>query len=165
MKKYYYRLIPQFISIIKQNIPERISYLNLLILIAKSIHIGPYIKLILENIKNLFLNSKDISVLNLLMDLIKEIMSKQDIYIYYPIIVTILLKKIDSSFHKKFLRKSSLTDNKLKTSLSKSIQETEFNCTFFPKFFEILDVMSNKYRNYFFLFLMDYQIIPIYIKN
>ena len=163
MKKYYYRLIPQFISIIKQNIPERISYLNLLILIAKSIHIGPYIKLILENIKNLFLNSKDISVLNLLMDLIKEIMSKQDIYIYYPIIVTILLKKIDSSFHKKFLRKSSLTDNKLKTSLSKSIQKTEFNCTFFPKFFEILDVMSNKYRNYFFLFLP--KIINCFIIN
>ena len=162
MKKYYYRLIPKFTNIVKKDIPERIPYLKLLILIAKSLFIGPYIKLLVEDIKSLILNSQDLSFFNLLLDLLKEIVDKNDVYIYFPLLITTLLTKMERSIKKAATRKTSRSESSIKTS-SKSTFLSQINTTILNKFFEILDIMNNKYRNYFVLFLP--KVINYFINN
>ena len=162
IRKYFYRLIPRFISIIKMNIPERISYLKLLILIAKTSFINPYIKLLLENIKSLILSIQDLSLFNILLDFIKEIVEKSDVYIYFPLIISTLLNKMEKSLKKNSLRKISRSDNSIK-SLSKNYQYTDTNLTILNKFFDVLDIMNDKYRKYFLLFLP--QVINFFIAT
>ena len=152
MKKYYYRLIPKFINIIKKDIPEKNSYLKLLILITKSRYIIPYIKLLVDDVKILILSTQDLVFFNLLLDLLKEIVEKNDIYIYFPLILSTLLKKMEKALKKTSLRKASRSDNSLK-SLAKFYQNADINIAILNKFFELLDIMNSKYRKYFLLFL------------
>ena len=161
MRKHYYRLIPKFIAIIKKE-TEKFSYLKLLILISKSNFINPYVKLILVEFKNLIINEQNFDFLILLLDLLKEIAQKNDVYIYFPLIITILLRKIDLSFNKTVFRKSSRSENSYK-ALTKSFQLGDINLAIFNNFFEILDIMNNKYRNYFLLFLP--KITSYFINN
>ena len=161
MRKHYYRLIPKFINIIKKGI-ERTSYLKLLILISKSNFINPYIKLILSEIKSLIIDETNFDFLLLLLDLLKELTQKNDTYIFFPLIITILLRKIDLSFKKTILRKASRSENSLR-ALTKNTQNGEINFAIFNNFFEILDIMNNKYRNYFLLFLP--KITSYFINN
>ena len=167
MRKYYYKLIPKFMSIIKKDIPEKISYLKLLILIAKFFFIVPYIKLLLVDIKILILNTKDLIFFDLLLELLKEIVQKRDIYIYYPLILSTLLKRTEKILKKTYFRRGSRSDNSLK-SFAKSYQNTDTNITILNKCFEIIDIMNNRYRHYFLLFLpklINYCIINGLIDN
>ena len=161
MRKHYYRLIPKFLNIIRKE-TERNSYLKLLILISKSNFINPYIKLILMEIYNLIINETNLDFLILLLDLLKEIIQKNDVYIYYPQIITVLLRKIDLSFKKSALRKSSRSESSLR-ALTRNSQYGEINLTIFNNFFEILDIMNNKYRKFFLLFLP--KITSYFINN
>ena len=152
IRRYYYRLIPKFTNIIKKEYPEKISYLKILILIINAGYINPYVKLILEDLKLLIINTKDLVFFDLLLDLLKEIVEKCEVYIYYPFIISILLRKINLSFKKAVIRRASRSENSLKSSI-KNNQHPDINVTILNKFFEILDIMNNKYRNYFILFL------------
>ena len=152
MRKYYYRLIPKFLRIIKMDIPERNSYLELLILISKSDYIIPYVKLVLEDIKTLIINTKDLTLLDLLLDLLKTIADKNDVYIYFPLILSTILRKTENSIKKPISRRTSRSDSLVK-SVSKNYVNSFINVNVLNKFFEILDIMNNKYRKYFLLFL------------
>ena len=152
IRKYFYRLIPKILSIVKKDVPEKNSYLKLLIIITKNIFINPYIKLLLEDIKTLILNNKDLEFFKILLELLKEIVSKNDVYIYFPLIISTILRKSDLALKKTKFRKTSKSDSSLK-SLAKNNQNPDINISILNNIFEILDIMCEKYRNYFLLFL------------
>ena len=149
------------------DIPERNSYLELLILISKSDNIIPFVKLLLENIKTLIINTKDLNFLDLLLDLLKTIAEKNDVYIYFPLILSTILRKSEQSLKKPTSRRTSRSDS-LKKSNPKNNLNLNININLLNKFFEILDIMNNKYRKYFLLFLpkiINYAIMTGLIDN
>ena len=87
---------------------------------------------------------------------------KSDVYIYFPLIISTLLNKMEKSLKKNSLRKISRSDNSIK-SLSKNYQYTDTNLTILNKFFDVLDIMNDKYRKYFLLFLP--QVINFFIAT
>ena len=149
MAKYYHQLIPKFLKIIKSDAKENISYIKLLILITKSSFIYPYMKLILAEIETIFLRNNEIKIINSLMDLLKQIMSYPDTYIFFPTIILIF-------------RTYYQNENKLK-SIIKNSSNSDLNIVIFNKFLDILKLMNDKYRSYFMIFLP--KIIKIFTSS
>ena len=147
MSKYYHNLVPKFINIMKSDVKENISFIKLLILISKTIYIYPYIKLILSEIKTKFLSSNEMNLISTLLDLIKQIMTNFDTYIYFPSVI--------SNFDLYYKN-----EDKLKL---KNISNNDSNITICNKFLEILKIMNDKYRNSLIIFLPN--IIKILNSN
>ena len=152
MTKYYAQLIPKFIAIIKSDVKENISYVKLLILITKTDYVYPYIKLIIVEIKNIFLKSKDLKLINILFDLLKQIISNYDTYIYLPLVILTLNTKIKMSMKAINNKINAQNDNRLKF-LIKNISNNDLNLVIFNKFLEILKILNDKYRQYFAIYL------------
>ena len=150
MTKYYEQLIPKFIKIMKSEEKENISYTKLLILISKSDYVYPYIKLILLESKIVFLKTNEPQFINVLFDLLKQIISRFDTYIYYPLILLAINKKLNMEFGNINYIGNSQNENRLKHS--KTIINTDSNILL-NKFLEVLKIMNDRYRRYFISFL------------
>ena len=147
MSKYYHHLIPKFINIIKSDAKENVSYIKLLILISKTIYIYPYVKLILSEIKTIFLSTNEMNLISTLLDLIKQIMSNFDTYIYFPTVIS------NFDFYYKNEGKLKLKNN----------SNNDSNVIICNKFLDILKIMNDKYRKSLIIFLPN--IIKILSSN
>ena len=152
MGKYYEQLIPRFINIMKSDAKENISYANLLILISKTSYIYPYIKLILLEVNLILFKTNDLNYITVLFDLLKQIISNYDTYIYYSLILLTLNKKMKKTLRKNNLIGNIQNESKLKL-LSKNNPYKETNILIFNQFLELIKIMNDRYRKYFINFL------------
>ena len=152
MAKYYNQLIPKFINIIKSEEKENISYAKLLILIAKTGNAYPYLKIILIEIKAVFIKTTDLKFIIVLLDLFSQIMSNYDTYIYFPLITFSLKIKLKMTMGVINYKDNTQNQNRLK-SLLKNNSNADLNIQILEKFLDILKIMNDRYRNHFMMHL------------
>ena len=164
MGKYYNILIPKFINIMKSDEKENLSYTKLLILLTRNDFIYPYIKIIILEIKIILLKTNDSKFILVLFDLLKQILSNFDAYIYFPTILQSINQKIKlNKGLNNFKGINTQNENKIKYLAAKNNLNIDLNTTIFNKFLEILKIMNERYRKYFICFLP--KIINALISN
>ena len=158
MEKYYPVFIPILISLIKEKINERANLLNILALMTKNSNIGIYLNIILEEIMVVYIRGKDPKILEALLNFFENIISIENTYLYYPIIIRALIDKLSLMLkNETFLREKLFKSSKGRT-LSGVINDTD-NFNIINKTLTIFCSMNEKNRDYFIKFL------PMIIKN
>ena len=156
MGKYYDKLIPKFIKTMKSEEKENISYAKLLLLASRTGFIYPYIKIIVLETKIVLLKINDLKFIIVLFDLLKQIISTHDTYIYFPIILLSLNQKIKAAFGfniYNYKGQNTHYQNKLKNLSTRNNSNLDLNISILNKFLEILKIMNDRYRKYFMSYL------------
>ena len=154
MEKYYPTLIPILLSLIKEKMNESADLLKIFSLMTNNRNIGTYLNIILEEIMIVYTRCAEKKVLVTLLDFFEKIISNQNTYLFYPLIIKSLIEKLHI-----LVIKENVKSFKSKTlTLSSSIGEGE-NSIFVTKTLQIFSLMNETNREHFIKFL------PMIIKN
>ena len=155
LEKYYSTLIPILLSLINENKNKNEKLLKILILMSKNKNIGIYLNIILEEIMPVYIRSTDLKVLETLLDFFEKIISIENTYLFYPIIIKALIEKLRILSKKELSKEKSAKSFKEK-SLSGILNDGDniINHTI-----NIFSLMNDTYREHFIKFL------PMIIKN
>ena len=158
MEKYYSTLIPIILSLIKDNINECADLLHLLNLLTKNSNIGIYLNIILEEIMFVYIRSTEQKVLGPLLEFFENIISIQNTYLFYPMIIKALIEKLNLLLKSEIFTKEKSAKSFKDKSLSGLINDGDhFNIV--TKTLNILSLMNEINREHFIKFL------PMIIKN
>ena len=149
MEKYYCILIPTIISLVKDTNTsdnEKVNLLKILTLMTRNSNIGIYLNIILEEIIVVYIRGTDPKILEQLLEFFEKIISVENTYLFYPMIIKILIQKL------------SILKNFRDKSLSGLINDGD-NFNIVTKTLGIFALMNENNRDYFIKFL------PMIIKN
>jgi hypothetical protein len=116
MEKYYCILIPTLLSLIKDtnnSNNEKVNLLKILTLMTRNSNIGTYLNIILEEITVVYIRGTDPKILEQLLEFFEKIISVENTYLFYPLIIRVLIEKLsillkNESFSSKSVKDKSL---------------------------------------------------------
>ena len=157
MEKYYSILIPILTSLIKEKADEQVNILNILTLMTKNSNIGIYLNIILEEIMVVYIRGSEPKIIEPLLDFFEKIISIENTYLFYPIIIRSLIEKL-SILIESVSREKIMKSSKDKVSVSGLMNDGD-NFNIVTKTLNIFTLMSEAHRHYFIKFL------PMIFKN
>ena len=156
LEKYYSTLIPILLSLINENLNKNVKLLKILILMTKNKNIGIYLNIILEEVMHVYIRSTDLKVLEILLDFFEKIISIENTYLFYPIIIKSLIEKLGLMSKKETFYKEKQTKSFKDKSLSGLINDGD---NIVNQTLNIFSLMNDTYREHFIKFL------PMIIKK
>ena len=158
MEKYYSTLIPIILSLIKEKTNESAKFLKILTLLTKNSDIGIYLNMILEEIMFIYIRSNDQKILEPLLEFFEKIISLENTYLFYPMIIKSLIEKLDVLIKNENIFKEKSSKTFKDKSLSGLINDGD-NFNIVNKTLNIFSIMNEINREHFIKYL------PMIIKN
>ena len=158
MEKYYTTLIPIILTLIKDNMNKTPDLLKIFTLMTKNRNIGIYLNIILEEIMVVYIKSTDQKILEPLLEFFEKIISLENTYLFYPLIIRALTEKFGILFKKETFYKEKLSKSFKDKSLSGLMNDGD-NFNIVTKTLDIFSLMNEINREHFIKFL------PMIIKN